>query len=151
MGALSTRDTLQVAAGGAALWIDYGRPAKRGRAIFGALVPWDVVWRTGANAATQFRTDHALQMNGTTVPAGFYTLWSIPTPTGMKLVINGQTGQWGTDHDAARDLYTIDMQVSTLAQPVERFTVSVDPGAKGGVLHLDWDTRRASLSFTTVP
>jgi hypothetical protein len=151
MGALSTRDTVSATAGGAALWIDYGRPAKRDRVIFGGLVPWNLVWRTGANAATQFRTDKALQMNGTTVPAGFYTLWSIPTPTGMKLVINSQTGQWGTDHDPAKDLYTIDMQVSPLPQPVERFTITLAPSGTGGVLNLDWDTRRASLPFTTAP
>jgi hypothetical protein len=151
MGALSTRDTVSTTSGGAALWIDYGRPAKRDRTIFGGVVPWNAVWRTGANAATQFRTDKALQMNGTTVPAGFYTLWSIPTPTGMKLVINSQTGQWGTDHDPAKDLYTIDMQVSTLPQPVERFTISVEPSDRGGVLRMDWDTRRASLQFMTVP
>lgn len=151
MGALSTRDTVRVSAGGAALWIDYGRPAKRGRDVFGALVPWNAVWRTGANAATQFRTDRALSMNGTTVPAGFYTLWSIPTPTGTKLVINGQTGQWGTEHDPAKDLYTIDMSVSALAQPAERFTISVESNDSGGVLRLDWDTRRSELAFKTLP
>ena len=151
MGALSSRDTLRVTAGGASLWIDYGRPAARGRAIFGAVVPWGAVWRTGANAATQFRTDRALEMAGTTVPAGFYTLWSIPTPTGNKLVINGQTGQWGTDHDPAKDLYTIDMHVSALPQPVERFTISVEPSDQGGTLRLDWDTRRSSLGFSVKP
>jgi len=151
MGALSTRDTINATAGGGALWIDYGRPSKRGREIFGAVVPWNAVWRTGANAATQFKTDRALEMNGTTVPAGFYTLWSIPTPTGMKLVINSQTGQWGTDHDPAKDVYTIDMQVSALPQAVERFTITVEPNDKGGVLRMDWDTRRASLPFTTLP
>jgi hypothetical protein len=151
MGALSTRDTVKVSAGGAALWIDYGRPAKRGRDVFGALVPWNAVWRTGANAATQFKTDRALSMNGTTVPAGFYTLWSIPTPTGTKLVINSQTGQWGTEHDPAKDLYTIDMNVSALAQPAERFTISVEPNDSGGLLRLDWDTRRSELAFKTLP
>jgi hypothetical protein len=149
MGALSTRDTVRVSAGGANLWIDYGRPAMRGREIFGSLVPWGVVWRTGANAATQFKTDRALNMNGTVVPAGFYSLWSIPTETGTRLVINSETGQWGTDHKPEKDVYTIDMQVSVLPQPVERFTISVEPGDRGGTLHMDWATRRASLAFTT--
>jgi hypothetical protein len=90
-------------------------------------------------------------MNGTTVPAGFYTLWSIPTATGTKLVINRQTGQWGTDHDPAKDLYTIDMAVSALSQPVERFTISVETNDGGGTLRLDWDTRRSQLPFKTLP
>ncbi len=151
MGAYSARETLQVNAGGASLWLDYGRPQVRGRMIYGGLVPYGAVWRTGANAATQFKTDHALLMNGTAVPAGFYTLWSIPSPTGMKLVINSETGQWGTDHDPTKDLYTIDMQVSTLAPPVEAFTIHVESAEKGGVLRLDWETRRASLAFTAQP
>jgi hypothetical protein len=69
----------------------------------------------------------------------------------MELVINSQTGQWGTDHDPAKDVYTIDMQVSALPQAVERFTITVEPNDKGGVLRMDWDTRRASLPFTTLP
>lgn len=148
MGMLSTRDTVRVSnAGGATLWIDYGRPARRGRTVFGVVVPWGEVWRTGANAATQFKTDKPLEMGGTVVPAGFYTLWTIPSPKGWKLVINSETGQWGTQHKAERDLYTLDMAVSTLPAPVERFTIGVVPDAQGGVLNLDWDTTRASIPF----
>ena len=109
------------------------------------------MWRTGANAATQFRTDHALDLNGTTVPAGFYTLWSIPTPSGWKLVVNSQTGQWGTEHDPAKDAYTIEMQVSKRTQPVERFTIGIEPKDHGGVLNFDWDTRRGAVPFTVKP
>jgi hypothetical protein len=148
MGALSTRDTVRATTAGASLWIDYGRPAKRGRAIFGAVVPYGEVWRTGANAATQFKTDKALVVNGTTVPAGFYTLWTIPSPQGWKLIVNDETGQWGTEHKAAHDKYTIDMKVSTLTQPVERFTIGVAPDKSGGTINLDWDTTRASVPFT---
>ncbi len=152
IGMLSPRDTVNVTnAGGATLMIDYGRPAKRGRAIFGGIVPYGDVWRTGANAATQFKTDKALDFGGTVVPPGFYTLWSLVTPTGWKLIVNGETGQWGTAHKADKDLYTIDMKVGTLPQPAERFTISVDPGATGGTLNLDWDTTRASAAFTVKP
>ena len=66
-------------------------------------------------------------------------------------MINSQTGQWGTDHDPAKDLYTIDMHVSALPQPVERFTISVEPSDQGGTLRLDWDTRRSSLGFSVKP
>jgi len=152
LGALSTRDTVRATAGGAALWIDYGRPAKRGRVIFGStIVPYGEIWRTGANAATQFRTDKALEIGGVVLPAGFYTLWTIPAPTGWRLVINSQTGQWGTAHDATKDVYQLPMTTSTLAQPVERFLISVTPSGQGGTLNLDWDTVRAAISFTVRP
>ena len=148
LGALSPRDSVKVVAGGAALWIDYGRPAKRGRVVFGDVVPYGEVWRTGANAATQFRSDKALDFGGTVVPAGFYTLWTLPSPTGWKLIVNGETGQWGTAHNAAKDLYTIEMKMSTLPQVVERFTIGVDATDQGGTINLDWDTTRASATFT---
>ena len=149
VGVLSPRDTVRVDnAGGASLMIDYGRPAKRGRVVYGGIVPYGEVWRTGANAATQFKTDKPLDFGGTVVPAGFYTLWTVPTANGWKLVVNGETGQWGTAHKPEKDLYTLDMKVSTLPQVVERFTISVVPSATGGVLNLDWDTTRSSIAFT---
>lgn len=148
LGALSPRDTLNVTAGGAALWIDYGRPAKRGRTVFGGVVPYGEVWRTGANAATQFRTDKPLELAGTTVPPGTYTLWTIPSANGWKLLVNSQTGQWGTEHHIEKDLFGIDMKLTTLPQVVERFTISVDPAPQGGTLNFDWDTTRASVPFT---
>jgi len=151
LGVLSPRDSVKVAVGGAALWVDYGRPGKRGRVVFGTVVPYGEVWRTGANAATQFRTDKDLDFGGTVVPAGFYTLWTVPSSDGWKLIVNSETGQWGTEHKADKDLYTIPMKVGTLPQVVERFTISVDAGANGGTLNLDWDTTRASAAFTVKP
>ncbi len=144
---LSPRDTVRASVGGAQLLIDYGRPTKRGRVIFGNVVPWGSTWRTGANAATQFRTDHALEMGGVVIPAGFYTLWSVPTQGGWSLIINGETGQWGTEHKDERDLYRLPMQVSSTTRPVEQFTISVVPSASGGSLILEWDTMRASIPF----
>jgi hypothetical protein len=149
LGLLSTRDTVRASVAGATLWVDYGRPAKRGRVIFGStIVPWGEVWRTGANAATQLRTDRDLELGGVRVPAGFYTLWTIPSPTGWKLLINSQTGQWGTAHDPARDLFQLDMAVRALPRPVERFAISVETSGTGGVLRLQWDTTEASIPFT---
>jgi len=148
LGTLSPRDSVKTVAGGAALWIDYSRPSKRGRAVFGGIVPYGEVWRTGANAATQFRTDKALDFGGTVVPAGFYTLWTLPTAGGWKLIVNSETGQWGTAHKAEKDLVTIDMKMSTLPAVVERFTIGVDATELGGTINLDWDTTRASAAFT---
>ena len=119
-----------------------------GRVVFGDVVPYGEVWRTGANAATQFRSDKALDFGGTVVPAGFYTLWTLPSPAGWKLIVNGETGQWGTAHNAAKDLYTIEMKMSTLPQVVERFTIGVVATDQGGTINLDWDTTRESATFT---
>jgi len=147
MGVLSPRDSVVTTAAGAALWIDYGRPGKRGRVIYGQVVPYGEVWRTGANAATQFRTDKALDFGGTVVPAGFYTLWTVPGKDGWKLRFNGETGQWGTAHNNDKDLYTVDMKVSQLPAVTERFTISVTSSDQGGTLNMDWDTTRASAAF----
>ena len=105
--------------------------------MFGGVVPFGAVWRTGANAATQFKTDKALDFGGTVVPAGFYTLWTVPSAAGWKCILNGETGQWGTAHNSEKDLYTIDMKMTALPQAVEQFTIGVDPTPEGGVLYLD--------------
>jgi hypothetical protein len=151
MGQLSTRDTTRGTIAGASLWVDYSRPSKRGRVIFGELVAYGQVWRTGANAATQFKTDKDLRFGETTLPAGFYTLFTIPGPGEWTLIINGETGQTGTAHKAERDLFRIPMKVSALPQAVERFTISFEEAPGGGVLALEWDSTRASVPFSVVP
>ncbi len=144
----SPRDTVRASIGGAQILVDYGRPSKRGRVIFGELVPWGQVWRTGANQATHLRTDRDLAFGTTVVPAGTYTLYTIPRQDGWTLLVNAQTGQWGTTHDPARDLYRIAMRVGALAQAVEQFTIVVAPEGRGGVLRLQWDATEASIPFT---
>jgi len=141
LGQLSVRDTARAAVGGADVWVDYSRPMKRGREIFGNVVPWNTVWRTGANAATQLNTSADLVIGGATVPAGKYTLWTLPTPTGWKLIINKQTGQWGTVYDPAQDLVRVDAKVEALATPVEQFVVTFEPNA----IVFTWDKTRVSV------
>ena len=148
LGQLSPRDTVRATISNAHLVIDYGRPHKRGREIFGGVVPWDQVWRTGANAATEFTTDADLKVGGTIIPKGSYTLWSLPSKSGAKLIINSQTGQWGTDYHADKDFARLDLATEGLPQPVETFTIAIDPAAGGGVLRLEWDRTRYSLPFT---
>jgi hypothetical protein len=113
--------------GSAALWIDYGRPAKRGRRILGEIVPYDQVWRTGANAATQIHTAADLRVGDVILPAGRYTLWTLPTRQGATLIINRQTGQWGTQYDPAQDLVRALLLTAQLPESVERFTISIAP------------------------
>jgi hypothetical protein len=145
LGQLSPRDTARAQINGATLWIDYGRPTMRGRVIFGGVVPWGEVWRTGANAATQFKTDKALAFGRTIVPAGFYSLWTLPTPNGWTLIINDETGQWGTDHKPEKDLYKIPLSVAQNDQPVERFTIHI---AEEGQIHFVWEKTVLAASFT---
>ena len=148
VGQLSARDSVRTTIGTAVVSINYGRPQKRGRTVYGGIVPWNQVWRTGANAATGFTTSADLVANGTTIPAGSYTLWTLPSPNGWKLIINRQTGQWGTEYDPARDLARIDLREERLSSPVETFTMNVEPVAgRGGVLSIAWDDRRFVLPF----
>jgi len=149
MGQLSPRDTVHAMIGNAMVMVDYGRPHQRGRTIFGDVVPYGQVWRTGANAATQLITDHALMIGGTAVPAGTYTLWTLPSATGAQLIINKQHGQWGTEYDPAQDLVRLPLTQTALATPVEQFTIALDPaGATGGTLRLRWAGTEYSIPFT---
>jgi hypothetical protein len=141
LGQLSPRDTVRASVNGADVWVDYSRPLKRGREIFGNVVPWNTVWRTGANAATQLNTSADLVIGGATVPAGKYTLWTLPTSSGWKLIINKQTGQWGTVYDPQQDLVRVDANVQTLAAPVDELTIAFEPGA----LTFAWDKTKVSV------
>jgi hypothetical protein len=127
--------------------VDYGRPSKRGRTIFAAdgLVPYGKVWRTGANAATTLVTSADLLVGATRLPRGTYTLYSIPSATGWQLVINGQTGQWGTDYDASKDVARVPMQTTALRTPVEQFTIAVEPQGGAQSLVMRWDTVQAAV------
>jgi hypothetical protein len=149
LGQLSPRDTARATIAGATVWIDYSRPSRRGRAIFGALEPWNKVWRTGANAATQLSTPIDLVIGGATVPAGKYTLWTLPTPSGWKLIINKQSGQWGTEYHQEHDLVRVDAKVETLATPVEQFAIAFEPGVAPAVITFTWDKTRYSVPVST--
>jgi hypothetical protein len=149
VGAMSPADTVRSTIGAAKIEVAYSRPSKRGRVIFGSnVVPWGKVWRTGANAATQFTTSSDLMFGNTLVPAGKYTLWTLPTANGAKLIINSQTGQWGTDYDMAKDFARVDLTSKALSAPVEQFTIAVVPQGSGGALRLSWDTTEYSIPFT---
>lgn len=144
-GSMSPRDTLRATVGAANVEIQYSRPLKRGRVIFGNVVPWNQVWRTGANAATQLTTSADLMIGNTALPAGKYTLWSLPTPTGAKLIINSQTGQWGTEYDMSKDFARVDLTQAMLTKPVDEFTFALVPNGNAGVLKFSWDDREYSV------
>lgn len=139
----SPRDSARATIGGATVLVDYGRPSKRGRVIFAdaGLVPYGQVWRTGANAATTLVTSGPLMVGETALPAGTYTLYTVPAADRWQLVINGQTGQWGTEYDQSKDVARVPMQVSALSAPVEQFEIAVENSA----LVMRWDTVQASV------
>ena len=131
---------------GKKITVDYSRPNMKGRKIMGGLVPYDKVWRTGANEATLLTTETDLDIGGTSVPAGKYTLWTLPSAGTWKLIINKQTGQWGTDYDQSQDLARVDMQKSQSQQPVEQFTISFSPkGSDAADLVLAWENTSVSV------
>lgn len=141
LGQLSVRDTARASVSGADVWVDYSRPSKRGREIFGNVVPWNTVWRTGANSATQFSTPVDLVIGGATVPAGKYTLWTLPTPSGWQVILNKQTGQWGTEYHQEQDLVRVPAKVETLATPLEQMTIAFE----GNALTVAWDRTKISV------
>jgi DUF2911 family protein len=138
--------TAEVALKGKKITIDYGRPFLKGRKVGQELAPYGKVWRTGANEATTLTTEVDLNIAGTKVPAGKYTLWTLPSEGTWKLIINKQTGQWGTRYDESQDLARVDMTRSSLSQTVEQFTISFDKkGENSADLNLDWENTRVSV------
>ena len=153
MGTLSPRDSVFTQVNGAGVSVAYGRPSMRGRRVVGALLPYGEVWRTGANEATHFRTDRDLMIGDTRVPAGSYTLWTIPGPDQWTVIINKQTGQWGTQYDPAQDLARIPVSFDRApGGPVEQLTLRFEPSAcgDGAALHIVWENTRVVVPFTVV-
>lgn len=147
MGPLSPRDTVRATVRGAEILVDYSRPAKRGRVVFGGLVPYGEVWRTGANAAAHLVTDRPLRIGEERLPAGTYTLFTIPERDRWTLIVNRETGQAGTEHDEALDLFRVPMEVVPLDPPEERFTIAVEEEGEGGTLRFLWDRTEARVPF----
>jgi DUF2911 family protein len=141
---LSPRDTVRATVGTADVTIDYSRPSRRGRTLVGALLPYDQVWRTGANAATQLSTSAPIELAGVALHPGTYTLWTLPTKGGVSLIINGQSGQWGTEYRADQDVARRPMTVDSLPANVERFTIRIEPA---GRLVMEWGTFQWSATI----
>jgi hypothetical protein len=150
---LSPPAQASVSLAGHTITIDYSAPSMRGRKIFGGLVPYDKVWRTGANAATTLKTDVNLRIGDLGVPAGTYTLYTIPEEHGWTLIMNRQTGQWGTQYDQSKDLGRVKMSEGVVpSNPVETFQIRFE-NTKGNTseLHLRWETTNVYVSVTAVP
>jgi hypothetical protein len=127
---------------------DYSSPRMKGRKIFGGLVPNGQVWRTGANEATTFVTDTALTIGGKDVPAGNYTLFTIPNAEKWTLIISKTTREWGTDYSGeGNDVLRADMKVEKTNAPVENFTIAFHPHGNSCAMHLTWENTNASVEL----
>lgn len=136
--------------GGKTITVDYSSPRMKGRKVFGELVPYGEVWRTGANEATKFVTDESLiTVEGTTIPAGSYTIFTVPNPDKWTVIINKHTNEWGTPYKyESEELARIPMSVTRLSSPVENFTISFDHTGGSCTMHMNWENTQASVEFT---
>lgn len=135
--------------GGNSIKTDYSSPRLKGRKMIGDHDPYGKVWRAGANEATTFVTSEAIKVGGKDVPAGNYTIFTIPNPDKWTLIISKGTGEWGTDYPGPdKDLLRVDMKVSTLPSKLENFTIAYDKTAMGCTMRMDWDTTRASVNIS---
>jgi hypothetical protein len=129
--------------------IDYGRPLKKGREIFGKLVPFGAVWRTGADEATTLSTEVNLNIGGLKVPKGTYSLFTLPTEKEWTLIVNKNPKQWGAySYDPAQDLGRTKLTVGAAPSVVEQFTIALDAQGKKGTLKLSWDKTVASIAVS---
>jgi Protein of unknown function (DUF2911) len=138
---------------GKTIKVDYSSPRAKGRKIFGAasekaLVPFGEVWRTGANEATTFVTGANVTVGGKSVPAGSYTIFTVPNPDQWTLIINKKTGEWGIPYKyEADELARVDMRVSKTTAPVENFTIAFDHAGGKCTLHMEWENVTASVDI----
>lgn len=148
----SPPEQASVTLNGKPLTIDYCAPSMRGRKIFGELVPYGKVWRTGANSATTLKTQSGLRIRDLIVPPGTYTLYTLPDEHGWKLIVNKQTGQWGTVYNQDQDLGRVDMLEGTIpSAPVEKFFIDfAHTEGNKTELHLHWDTTNVYVPITAV-
>ena len=145
----SPHETTSLDVGGAKITITYGRPYMKGRKIFGGLVPYGQVWRTGANDATTLVTDTNVRIGDKDVPAGSYTLFTVPNADKWTLIISKKTGEWGIPYPGeGEDFVRVDMRVSQLPSPVENFTIGFDQTGSTCAMHVDWETTRAGVDIS---
>lgn len=134
--------------------VDYNRPYKKGRVIFGGLVPYGKVWRTGANEATIFQTNKALTIEGKTLPAGKYTLWTIPGEHDWTVIFNSETGQWGINSEGLanrnpdKDVVQVEVPSVSQSKEFEQFTIMFDDVGNDAEMVLLWNTTLVAIPFS---
>jgi Protein of unknown function (DUF2911) len=130
---------------GLSVQVDYCRPYKKGREIFGKLEPFGKVWRTGANEATIFDVKQDVKIGDKALKAGKYTLWTIPNADKWTIVINSETGQWGTNHDETKDVLSVDVPVGKTASTIEQLTIGFVAAEGGADMNISWDNTEVKV------
>jgi len=141
----SPADTASFNQNGLSVQVDYCQPYKKERVIFGQLVPYGKVWRTGANEATIFDVKQDVKIADKPLKAGKYTLWTIPNADNWTIVFNSQTGQWGTEYDEAKDVLRVDVPASKLAETVEQFKIDFASAEGGTNMLLSWENTEVKV------
>lgn len=146
---LSPRAAEEIAVGTGKMRVEYGRPFVKGRKVFGGLVPWGTVWRTGANEATTLTTDVDVTLGTVPLPKGSYTLYTLPGVKEWLLIVNRQTGQWGTEYDPKLDFARIPMKSLSRPDHLEAMTISFLPeDAFRGTLRISWEKRTLAVPYS---
>jgi hypothetical protein len=146
---LNQKDSIVTKINDVDIHLEYSRPSMRGRTIFGQVVPWNRVWRTGANEPTKIKLNGSIYFEGKELPPGEYSIFTLPAKEGWTLIINKQTNMWGTDHDPALDVMRVPMQTVNLNQPVELMTIEITETTNGGVLNIFWEKTKSYIGFST--
>ncbi|NNK88500.1 MAG: DUF2911 domain-containing protein [Flavobacteriaceae bacterium] len=148
---LSPKDTVEFKLNDLKLEVFYNRPSKRERLIFGGLVPFNQVWRTGANEATTFETNQELKINGDILPAGLYTLWTIPGEEQWTVIFNSKQYPWGVDEamkpmrEPDYDVLEVQVPALVLDTVVEQFTIAFDNSTDNLSLTMAWDKTKIAV------
>ena len=134
---------------GKTITVDYSSPRMKGRKIFGDLVPYGEVWRTGANDATTFVTTADLTAEGKDIPAGNYTIFTVPTQDKWTLIVNKHTGEWGIPYKyESEELARVPMSVSKTSGSVENFTINLNQSDGGCALQMSWENTQTSIKLS---
>lgn len=148
---LSPQDAVSFQMNDLKLEVKYNRPSKREREVFGALVPYNQVWRTGANEATVFITNQDLMIDGIFLPKGSYTLWTVPNEDYWQVFFNSKMYPWGVNEamqpmrEPQFDMVDIHVPVIHLNNVVEQFTIGFDNTTGSIFLTMAWDNVKIAI------
>ena len=150
IGLPSPTETVQAVVHNTKIELSYGRPFKRGRAIFGSVVPYDSLWRTGAGGPTKITLGKAIRIGKTRIPEGQYSLYTVPKPTEWLLIFNTDLERWPTDPNRAKDIAQVVIPAEKSADHKDQFTIEVQETRKGGLLKFQWDDTTAVADFEVI-
>lgn len=127
--------------------VGYCRPILRNRKIFGELVPFNTVWRTGANEATTISFSKKCFVNGKRIKAGDYSLWTIPNKKSWVIILNNETGQWGTNYDQSRDYQRFEVKAESTHSVTEKLTIGFEKPEKGLLMFINWENTKVEIQI----